>query len=89
LPFYAILVLPILFAAGMCLMDTTDGVFMNYAYGWAFAKPVRKIFYNLAITSISVADRPVGGEGRATCGYGFGIRIAWPEAILSLIAANP
>ena len=37
LPFYAVLVLPILFAAGMCLMDTTDGVFMNYAYGWAFA----------------------------------------------------
>lgn len=55
LPFYVILVLPILFAAGMCLMDTTDGVFMNFAYGWAFAKPVRKIFYNLTITSISVA----------------------------------
>ena len=55
LPFYAVLVLPILFAAGMCLMDTTDGVFMNYAYGWAFAKPIRKIFYNLTITSISVA----------------------------------
>lgn len=55
LPFYAVLVLPILFAAGMCLMDTTDGVFMNYAYGWAFAKPVRKVFYNLTITSISVA----------------------------------
>lgn len=55
LPFYAILVLPILFAAGMCLMDTTDGVFMNYAYGWAFAKPVRKIFYNITITSLSVA----------------------------------
>jgi nickel/cobalt transporter (NiCoT) family protein len=55
LPFYAILVLPILFAAGMCLMDTTDGVFMNYAYGWAFAKPIRKVFYNLTITSISVA----------------------------------
>jgi len=55
LPFYAVLVLPILFAAGMCLMDTTDGVFMNYAYGWAFAKPVRKIFYNMTITSISVA----------------------------------
>ena len=55
LPFYAILVLPILFAAGMCLMDTTDGVFMNAAYGWAFAKPVRKVFYNITITSISVA----------------------------------
>jgi high-affinity nickel-transport protein len=55
LPFYSILVLPILFAAGMCLMDTVDGVFMNAAYGWAFAKPVRKVFYNLTITSISIA----------------------------------
>ena len=55
LPFYAILVLPILFAAGMCLMDTIDGVFMNFAYGWAFAKPVRKVFYNITITAISVA----------------------------------
>ena len=55
LPFYAILVLPILFAAGMCLMDTIDGVFMNAAYGWAFAKPVRKVFYNITITAISVA----------------------------------
>ncbi|MGC4110947.1 MAG: HoxN/HupN/NixA family nickel/cobalt transporter [Nocardioides sp.] len=54
LPFYSILVLPILFAAGMCLMDTVDGVFMNAAYGWAFAKPVRKVFYNLTITLISV-----------------------------------
>jgi len=55
LPFYAILVLPILFAGGMCLMDTIDGVFMNFAYGWAFAKPVRKVFYNITITAISVA----------------------------------
>lgn len=55
LPFYSILVLPVLFAAAMCLMDTIDGVFMNAAYGWAFAKPVRKVFYNITITSISVA----------------------------------
>ncbi|TAM88034.1 MAG: HoxN/HupN/NixA family nickel/cobalt transporter, partial [Jatrophihabitans sp.] len=55
LPFYAILVLPVLFAAGMCLMDTVDGVFMNAAYGWAFARPVRKVFYNITITAISVA----------------------------------
>ena len=55
LPFYAILVLPILFAAGMSLMDTADGVFMNFAYGWAFAKPVRKVFYNITITALSVA----------------------------------
>lgn len=55
LPFYAILVLPIIFAAGMCLMDTIDGVFMNVAYGWAFARPVRKIYYNMTITAVSVA----------------------------------
>ncbi|RLV48484.1 HoxN/HupN/NixA family nickel/cobalt transporter [Nocardioides mangrovicus] len=55
LPFYAILVLPVLFAAAMSLMDTIDGVFMNAAYGWANAQPVRKVFYNLTITSISVA----------------------------------
>jgi high-affinity nickel-transport protein len=55
LPFYAILILPILFAGGMCLMDTTDGIFMNAAYGWAFAKPVRKVFYNITITALSVA----------------------------------
>ena len=55
LPFYAILVLPILFAAGMCLMDTVDGVMMNGAYSWAFRKPVRKVYYNMTITAISVA----------------------------------
>ena len=55
LPFYVILVLPILFAAGMCLLDTIDGVFMNAAYGWAFLKPVRKVFYNITITAVSVA----------------------------------
>ena len=53
-PWYAILCLPILFTAGMCLMDTTDGVFMNLAYGWAFFNPVRKVYYNLAITGLSV-----------------------------------
>jgi nickel/cobalt transporter (NiCoT) family protein len=55
LPFYAILCLPVLFAAGMSLLDTIDGSFMNFAYGWAFSKPVRKVFYNLAITGLSVA----------------------------------
>lgn len=54
LPWYSIVVLPVLFAAAMCLMDTVDGVFMNAAYGWAFARPVRKVFYNLTITSISI-----------------------------------
>src|SRR5450755_4525924 len=54
LPFYAILSLPILFAAGMCLFDTADGCFMNFAYDWAFSRPIRKVFYNLTITGLSV-----------------------------------
>ena len=54
LPFYAILSLPILFAAGMSLFDTIDGCFMNFAYDWAFASPVRKVYYNLTITGLSV-----------------------------------
>jgi nickel/cobalt transporter (NiCoT) family protein len=54
LPFYAVLSLPILFAAGMCLFDTLDGCFMNFAYDWAFAKPIRKIYYNITITGLSV-----------------------------------
>ncbi len=61
LPWYAILCLPILFAAGMSLMDTIDGSFMNFAYGWAFSKPVRKVYYNLAITGLSVAVALVVG----------------------------
>ncbi len=55
LPWYAIMCLPILFTAGMTLMDTLDGIFMNVAYGWAFFNPVRKIYYNLTITGLSVA----------------------------------
>src|SRR5207253_5785760 len=55
LPWYAILVLPVLFAAGMSLLDSIDGSFMNFAYGWAFSKPVRKVFYNITITGLSVA----------------------------------
>jgi nickel/cobalt transporter (NiCoT) family protein len=54
LPFYAVISLPILFAAGMCLFDAIDGCFMNFAYDWAFAKPIRKIYYNLTITGLSV-----------------------------------
>jgi nickel/cobalt transporter (NiCoT) family protein len=54
LPFYAILCLPILFAAGMSLLDTIDGSFMNFAYEWSFSKPVRKLYYNITITGLSV-----------------------------------
>jgi len=55
LPWYAVLTLPILFAAGMSLLDTIDGCFMNFAYEWAFSQPVRKVFYNITITGLSVA----------------------------------
>jgi high-affinity nickel-transport protein len=55
LPFYAILALPLLFSGGMTLFDTLDGCFMNVAYGWAFARPVRKVYYNLVITGLSIA----------------------------------
>jgi nickel/cobalt transporter (NiCoT) family protein len=55
LPFYAVLSLPLLFAGGMSFLDTLDGCFMNFAYGWAFARPVRKVYYNIIITGLSVS----------------------------------
>ena len=55
LPWYAVLALPLLFAGGLTLCDTLDGCFMNFAYGWAFARPVRKVYYNLVITGLSIA----------------------------------
>ena len=54
-PFLAVISLPLLFAAGMSLMDTADGAFMSHAYGWAFSNPVRKVYYNITVTSLSVA----------------------------------
>jgi high-affinity nickel-transport protein len=54
LPLYSIVALPILFAAGMSTFDTIDGAFMNFAYSWAFLKPIRKVFYNMTITTLSV-----------------------------------
>jgi high-affinity nickel-transport protein len=54
LPYFAVLALPFLFSGGMMLFDTLDGVFMNFAYGWAFARPVRKVYYNLVITALSI-----------------------------------
>ncbi|MGH3959708.1 HoxN/HupN/NixA family nickel/cobalt transporter [Mycobacterium sp.] len=55
MPWYAVLVLPLLFAAGMSLMDTLDGLLMTAAYDWAFMQPVRKIYYNLTVTGLSIA----------------------------------
>jgi high-affinity nickel-transport protein len=54
LPFWAVLSLPILFAAGMSLLDGLDGILMNFAYGWAFFNPIRKVYYNITITGLSV-----------------------------------
>jgi len=55
LPIWSVLVFPALFTAGMSLVDTSDGVLMLGVYGWAFADPVRRLYYNLAITGMSVA----------------------------------
>jgi high-affinity nickel-transport protein len=54
-PFAAVVALPLLFAAGMTLFDTADGAFMAHAYSWAFSSPVRKLYYNITVTSLSVA----------------------------------
>lgn len=62
LPWYVILVLPVLFAAGMSLFDTLDGILMTKAYRWAFLQPVRKIFYNLTVTLLSVTVALVLGS---------------------------
>jgi high-affinity nickel-transport protein len=55
LPWYAVLTMPLLFSGGLMFFDTLDGMFMNFAYGWAFARPVRKVYYNLVITGLSIA----------------------------------
>ncbi len=69
LPVWAILIFPALFAAGMSLLDTTDGILMLGAYGWAFLNPARKLYYNIAITSASVLAAVVIG------GMELGLRI--------------
>ena len=61
LPVLGILTLPVLFAAGMSLMDTADGVFMTTAYRWALATPLRKVYYNLTVTGLSVVAALVIG----------------------------
>jgi high-affinity nickel-transport protein len=61
LSFWAILVFPVLFAAGMSLIDTTDNILMLGAYGWAFVKPIRKLYYNMTITCVSVVVALVVG----------------------------
>ena len=72
MPFYAVLALPILFAAGMVLFDTLDGAFMNFAYGWSLSQPVRKVFYNLTITGLSVVVALGVGGITVLAGAGWG-----------------
>jgi high-affinity nickel-transport protein len=62
LPYFAVLALPFLFSGGMMLFDTLDGAFMNFAYGWAFAKPVRKVYYNIVITALSIGAEFIIGS---------------------------
>jgi nickel/cobalt transporter (NiCoT) family protein len=76
LPWQAVIVIPVLFAAGMTLFDTADGVFMSSAYEWAFRNPVRKVFYNLTVTALSVLVALVIGtiELLQLAGSQFGVR---------------
>lgn len=89
LPWYAILSLPVLFAAGMSLLDSVDGCFMNFAYGWALSKPVRKIYYNLIITGLSVAVALIIGsvELITLLVHSLGIRTG-PLAVISELDLN-
>lgn len=66
LPVFAILLFPLLFTAGMSLIDTADGILMLGAYGWAFIKPMRKLYYNLVITLVSVLVALIVGLIEAT-----------------------
>ncbi|RKP53433.1 HoxN/HupN/NixA family nickel/cobalt transporter [Pararobbsia silviterrae] len=80
---WSILVFPTLFTAGMTLVDTTDGILMLGAYGWAFSKPVRKLYYNITITSISVAVAVIVGsiEGLGLIGDAFHLNGAFWDAV--------
>lgn len=77
LPIWAILVFPALFTAGMSLVDTTDGILMLGAYGWAFRDPARKLYYNLAITSASVLVAVLVGGIELASIAGGGLQIGW------------
>jgi high-affinity nickel-transport protein len=86
LPWYALLVLPILFTGGMCAFDSLDGAFMGLAYEWAFLKPVRKVYYNLTMTGLSVVVALVIGgiEIIGLLGARLGVEtgpVAWISAI--------
>ena len=83
---WSILVFPALFAAGMSLIDTTDGVLMLGAYDWAFVKPIRKLYYNLIITAVSVVVAVlIGGiEGLGLIGDQLGLEGGFWDGIGAL-----
>ncbi len=88
-PWYSLLALPILFAAGMSLLDTADGAVMRYAYGWAFAAPARKLGYNLTITGLSVVIALVVGTTQLLAMTGDRFHLAgWPWEFASSIDLN-
>lgn len=76
LPIWAILIFPALFTAGMSLIDTTDGILMLGAYGWAFLNPAHKLYYNVAITSASVLTAVLVG-GIELSGISSGVQVGW------------
>jgi high-affinity nickel-transport protein len=86
LSFWSVLVFPALFTAGMSLMDTTDSILMTGVYGWAFVKPIRKLWYNLTITAASVAVALFIGsvEGLGLIGEKLGLEGRFWHAVSSL-----
>lgn len=90
MPLWSIMVFPVLFTAGMSLIDTTDGIAMLGAYGWAFVKPVRKLFYNLMITSVSVVVALVIGgiEGLGLFSQEFNISGGWFWNVIGVLDNN-
>ena len=83
---WSILVFPALFTAGMTLIDTTDSVLMVGAYGWAFVKPIRKLYYNLTITFVSVVVAVIVGgvEALGILADRFGFQGGLWDAVSSL-----
>jgi high-affinity nickel-transport protein len=87
LPVWTILIFPALFTAGMSLVDTTDGILMLGAYGWAFINPARKLYYNLAITTASVLTAVLVGAIELAGIAGGGVQVGWLGfAIVTLFA---
>ncbi|HEX3670952.1 MAG TPA: HoxN/HupN/NixA family nickel/cobalt transporter [Candidatus Cybelea sp.] len=87
LPVWTILIFPALFTAGMSLVDTTDGILMLGAYGWAFINPARKLYYNLAITTASVLTAVLVGGIELAGIAGGGVQVGWLGfAVVTLFA---